>query len=268
MKISHEINSIDMFLKNDVWMKGMRNLHWHEKIELVQCIDKEFDVIIDGQRLKVKKGDLVIVGEQIIHGFYVYEDETRFRLGQFPVAILLNNGIMPKAVKTVITKEELESVENLTLYVNNLLDIIQSEGTVEVEEKNPVMQNMYSALYFLLMKHFPADDKSHTSKKEKQEFYKILECINKNYTQNITVQSIAKSLYIDRGRLSSLFYKYTGMRLNYYINILRISYASKLLENGANVAETAMECGFQSVKTFTETYKKIVGVTPGKNKTV
>ncbi len=268
MKISHEINSIDMFFKSGVWNKGMHNFHWHEKLEIVQCIDKGFAVITDGQRFEVKEGDLIIIGEQIIHSFYAYEDETKFRLGQFPVSILLNNGIVPEAIKPVITKEELDSVTNLSQHINNILDVIQNEGCVEIGQKNPVTQNMYSALYFLLMRHFPAESKSRIEKKEKQEFYKIIEYINKNYTQNITVQSIAKDLYMDRGRLSSLFLKYTGMKLNYYINTLRISHASKLLTNGASVAETAMECGYQSIRTFTESYKKIMGTTPGKNKTI
>lgn len=266
MKISHEVNSLNMFFKSDVWQKGMRNLHWHEKLEIIQCIDKGFAVITDGQRFEVKEGDIVIIGEQIIHGFYAYEDETKFRLGQFPVSILLNNGIIPEAIKPVITKEDLESVENLTRHVNYILDIIQNEGLIENGQKNPVVQNMYSALYFLLMKHFPAENKPSISQKEKQEFYKIIEYININYTQNITVQSIAKDLYMDRGRLSSLFFRYTGMKLNYYINTLRISHASKLLKGGSNVTETAMECGFQSIRTFTEAYKKIMGVTPGKTK--
>lgn len=266
MEISHEISSVDMIVRNGEWDKGMRTFHWHEKLEIVQCLDKGFDVIADGVRYEVKKGDFVIIGEQIIHNFYAYEDNTKYRLGQFPLKILLNNGIIPEPVKPVITKEELESVDQLTLHINHILDIIQHQGVVESGQNNPVVQNMYSALYFLLMKHFPDKDVSRSSKKEKQEFYKILKYVNENYTQDITVQSVAQSLYKDRGRLSALFLKYTGMKLNHYINTLRVSYASKLLENGASVAETAMECGFQSIRTFTDAYKKIMGISPSQNK--
>ena len=264
VKISHEVSSIDMIVRNGEWQKGLLYLHWHEKLEIVQCLDKGFGVLIDGVRYEVKKGDLIVVGEQIVHSFDVYQDSTKYRLGQFPFEILLNNGVIPEPVKPVITKEELESVPNLESYVNNILDMIQNEGAVERGQKNPIVQNLYATLYFYLLKCFPAEECTYATKKEKNEFYKIIKYANENYTQDINIQTIARSLYMDRGRISALFSKYTGMRLNQYINMLRVSHANEMLEKGAGVTETALESGFQSVRTFSSVYKKIMGTTPGK----
>ena len=52
------------------------------------------------------------------------------------------------------------------------------------------------------------------------------------------------------------------MSLNEYINSIRIKNANELLSNGVSVAEAALESGFQSIRTFNNTYKDFMGIKP------
>ena len=59
-----------------------------------------------------------------------------------------------------------------------------------------------------------------------------------------------------------LFAKHLGVSVKEYITDLRIKKANELLALGYSVTETAMESGFQSVRTFNSSYKAYMGITP------
>lgn len=89
-----------------------------------------------------------------------------------------------------------------------------------------------------------------------------MEFINAHFSENITAIEIGKQLYMDRKKLSEIFLKFSGVKINLYINQLRISKANELMRNGSPITVAAMESGFQSVRSFNDIYKKITGITP------
>ena len=112
------------------------------------------------------------------------------------------------------------------------------------------------------MQHFTKEESQNTITKERQEFYKIVEYINEHYFEDIKINALSEILFIPRGRLSAVFTKYSGTGLNEYVNSLRVKHANDLLKQGYTVTEAALECGFQSIRTFNSVYKKITGITP------
>ena len=254
-RIDYETNPLDIMLRRGKWQKDLSYFHWHDKIEIIKCLKESFGVLIDGERFEVNAGDLIIIGEQKIHNFYIYENDTNYQLLQFPLSLLLNNGVIPSPVRPVIRAGELSENEKLSGFIKAIFDILEYEGNVPSGCKNPVAENMCSALYFLLMEHFGENETS--LKHEKSEFYKILKFVNDNFTSDITVSGVADALFMDRGRLSKLFTKYSGMKLNAYINTLRMSKTLFLIEKGESVSRAALDSGFQSVRTFNNVYKSI-----------
>ncbi len=61
----------------------------------------------------------------------------------------------------------------------------------------------------------------------------------------------------------SVFKKSTGMTLNEYVSLLRLSYAqSLLLRDEANVLQIAMDSGFGSLSAFNASFRKLAGMSP------
>ena len=61
----------------------------------------------------------------------------------------------------------------------------------------------------------------------------------------------------------NLFKKSTGMTLNEYVNLLRLSYAQALLmHEDANVLRVAMDSGFGSLSAFNKSFRKLAGMSP------
>jgi len=55
----------------------------------------------------------------------------------------------------------------------------------------------------------------------------------------------------------------TGVNYVRYLNITRVSQAAEQLSNGGkSITQIAMDCGFNSVRSFNRTFKEIMGCTP------
>ena len=263
VKILHELNDVLMIFNPEFECHPDKVgfFHWHENAEFLYILEDGFKILIDGVMHEPKKGDIIFIGEYSVHCF-ICEKFMHMALGQFALPLLLDGYTDIKPIKTHITAEEIAEDAVFSERIMHLLEVMKTMSMVNKNDKNPFAKSVFSAFYYALMEKFPETKSSENSNKERKEFYKIIEFINDNITSDITTMSISKSLYIDRGKLSKIFSKYSGMPLNDYINKLRVSKANELFEKGSSVTEAALESGFQSVRTFNNVYKELMGITP------
>lgn len=96
-----------------------------------------------------------------------------------------------------------------------------------------------------------------------QNIARICNFIASNFRDDIDSLDIASSAGIHPKYAMSTFKKSTGMSLNEYVSLLRLSYAQALLINDdGNVLRVAMESGFRSLSAFNASFRKISGMSP------
>lgn len=97
-------------------------------------------------------------------------------------------------------------------------------------------------------------------------FRNILEIcayITENFRDDIGSAEIASSLDIHPKYAMSVFKKSTGMTLNEYLTLMRLSYAqSLLLQDDTNILDIALDSGFGSLSTFSQAFRKVTGQSP------
>ena len=93
-----------------------------------------------------------------------------------------------------------------------------------------------------------------------------IDYINTHYAQEFNLDIVAKIAYVSPTQLSRLFSRYCGTTVTKFIISKRIANAKKLLSEGHSVTDTAFLCGFGDYANFIRTFKKAVGVPPGKYK--
>ena len=264
MKIHHESHDLIMFFKPEFKydIDTVGHFHWHENAEFLYVLSDGFKILVDGVLYETKKGDLVFIKEYSVHSFICENENVKLELGQFSLPLLLNGQYDIKPIKTHIRAEELNEDDNFFKDFNHLISLLENIGEVTKSDTNHFAKSVFSAFYFKLMEKFHQEKTSDGLKKERKEFYKIIEFINSNITNDVTVENISLKLYMHRGKLSRIFSKYSGQTVNEYVNALRIEKANKLLDSGYSVTLAAMESGFQSVRTFSDVYKKKMGITP------
>lgn len=260
MEILQERSNTEMFLSRVVWDPGLRPFHRHEKLEVIVPLERPIEVYSHGEWRTANCGDVSVIAEGDIHAFRV-EEETPLLLGQFPYRILLEGGELPRGVAPLITTCELTAIPSLPEQVSAIFTAALPERRVMIGERGPVLQGLFTALYFLLSRHFPLKAEV-TEKRTQRDLAAAVTYINEHFTEDITATGVAAALYTDRGRLSRLFSNIAGVSLPEYIRTLRLSRAVKLLDSGATVTAAALESGFQSVRTFHEVYRRVYGRPP------
>lgn len=92
----------------------------------------------------------------------------------------------------------------------------------------------------------------------------ILDYIHQHYAENITLDSVARELFMSKSRLSQIFKSATGFSLGDYVIMYRIKRACTLLQSGERVQDVAIAVGFRSSTHFIRTFKARIGCSPKK----
>ena len=105
---------------------------------------------------------------------------------------------------------------------------------------------------------------AHTKNKFLAEKAKTI--VDVNYGDiNLTITSIAGQLEITTNYLSTIFKREYKMTLYDYISVVRINKSKELLKNSAeSIEKIAEKVGYSNDRTFSRTFSRMEGITPGK----
>ncbi len=92
----------------------------------------------------------------------------------------------------------------------------------------------------------------------------VTEYVREHLTEDLSVEKIAKDLYVSRSYLSAKFKKESGMTLNSYITDQKIKKSMEYLKHtDKTILEISTFLGFSSQGYFQNVFKKHTGMTPG-----
>lgn len=92
----------------------------------------------------------------------------------------------------------------------------------------------------------------------------ILSYIDEHFKEELSVKTLAKKASLSEFYFSRLFKKETGYTIHEYIIKTRITNAKQMLQlTSLSLKEIAYSCGFTSESSFSTSFKKNTGVTPG-----
>lgn len=103
-------------------------------------------------------------------------------------------------------------------------------------------------------------------KSRKSDFFeKINEIIIKNIKSDITIEQLAKEVYVSKSTLDKKIRKFKQVNISTYIREIRLNYAISLIEAGEiNVDTLASESGFNSTSYFSVCFKNYTSLSPKK----
>ena len=86
--------------------------------------------------------------------------------------------------------------------------------------------------------------------------------IRNHIYDKLTVCSVAKAMHFSQSWISHKFRAETGMTMEQFIRVEKISEAEKLLHSNMSLSDIASILGFSSQSHFTEAFRKVIGTTP------
>ena len=102
-----------------------------------------------------------------------------------------------------------------------------------------------------------------TAPRGNRHLSEIRSFIDRNYSQSLTLSSLAETFSLSQSYIARLFRTELGMKPSQYINRIRISAAKAMLaQTDLPVAEIAEAVGYADIYYFSHVFKQVTGLTP------
>lgn len=89
--------------------------------------------------------------------------------------------------------------------------------------------------------------------------------VDENYTEQLSLQSLSSSFYINKEYLATLFKETYGFTVNFYIAHVRVSKAKEMLRfTDMSVEEIGEKVGIEDPNYFSGMFKRVEGVSASK----
>lgn len=182
----------------------------------------------------------------------------------------------PSLRTSVLSKDYLRHLKNTFIVAATLFSRASVRGGMDVEDSISLSdsyikkcEEIYSPreiteLQFHMARTFAEKvEKIRLERIDSDLKRKVYLYVQKNISSPIRSEDIAEALYMSRSYLSTLFKKTTGINLNDYIHIIKISEAKHLLAfSDKNALMISHYLGYSSQSYFSNIFKKYAGLTP------
>lgn len=236
-------------------------LAYHNEFEFHFIKSGKGNYFIKNTKYPFSHNNLIIIRSEEIHGFIPYNPPVSIDKGSLYCSpSFINKSKKMKAIlKTcphIIQLEAKEATLTEILFRNIATEIDKKEAGWEEIVHYEIM------IFMLLLKRYPL--KKNPVPKHNPRIESILLYIERSFSEDISLSSIAKKIFISKSHLAHLFKNETGMPLKQYILQRRIMEAKKILTKSPDekVYAIAKEVGFTNFSLFNRAFKKITGLTP------
>ena len=245
------------------------NIHIHDCCEVFFCLSGGKSFLIGGQLYDVHDNDLFVINQYEAHKITYDPEQESFRRYVFQIS--------PEFLHNCSTRETDLSkgfyphkhgfdhrVHLSDAEANKLLESLEMLGKDNGYGDDLIKRGIMTEILVNINRSIIEREGEDSRSRSHTAVNLAIDYINKNYSDQLTLESVAKACYLSVNQLCRLFSEHCGTTVAKYITSKRITEAKKMLAAGKGVTETAMLCGFGDYSGFIRVFKKNVGVTPGK----
>lgn len=250
----------------------------HSEYEFVYVFEGSGIYQIENILYSVRQGDMITLLPNERHLYYgldhkpysayvILFDEsvlTRFSNPQ-DMRILLNSLSNP-TMHHLPHKHSLDAKQQqciLSLFDNMFQ--LSNATELSLDYRMNTLSGLVCALLYhvSLLRGSSVDNISSDAQRSDPLINQALQYINQHYDEAISLDTLAKRLYVNPSYLSRTFKKNTGYALITYVNVKRITQACYYLsETSLPITQIALLVGFNSISYFCVMFKRMVGCVP------
>ena len=270
LRFAHELTTT-----RELETRPISLMHAHKAYEFYYLVSGDVTYTVSDKQYKVEPGSIVIINAYVLHKVDIkpYANYERYVLECPVVNVPIINGINPlnrffntNAFINVIPKEYVEKSNAL-----EILKRMENEYDPNDEYNNHILSS--NIILYIIELAKTIDSEQHIKynfvkglKKNSDINNSIIQIINDNVKNKISVDLIAKKLNFSRSYLQHIFKDGVGVSISEYILIQKMQTANFLLEEGKPLKEVASELGYKYYPTFFTAYKKFYGFCPKERK--
>lgn len=233
--------------------------HWHEHVEMVYIAQGASNICIDQQCYRAEYGDLLIANSGQVHS--IYRTQNTYR----QYVMIIDLGAISKELceENYMFSSHIKDDEK----IKSLVERIFSERFLSENGWKQMCRALITELLVYLCRNYVVDVLPSREviqrRKALERLRPALRFIDEHLSERLTIEKLAKILYISEERFGHLFRDGVGQSPLQYINMIRLQKAIFLLMKGEHtVTEVSSAVGFYDYNHFGRLFKKVYGCTP------
>ncbi len=277
------IKAANALLSN--FTKGFVPAHWHKELECIVVFSGSLTYHVNHQSYTLQKGDGIIVNSNRIHIAtpvcppecehfdYFAIDETNnasyLVLLLHPDTLRFNSKMESQYINPLLfdSQSDVFFLDQNIPWQQEAIDIIINIHRAVMERETCFelySQSQFFELWSILYKNTIAKNGCDLTETDPMSPLKtMISYIQANYQSKILLRDVAEAGAMCQSKCCQHFRETLKQSPMEYLQHYRIEKAAYMLEHtDLSVTEIAMECGFHGASYFTETFRKINGITP------
>jgi len=244
-------------------------LHFHTDHEIIFVTEGAVEIIVNGKSLVASKGDMVFLSNFESHSTNILK--TPYKRYNFTIS----PSVFEKEIKDL---ELLSLFKNRSSDFNHIIHIsnfdlikmtlyrIVNEVKSSTEDKyTEELQIMYikELLIYACREHSNSLMLNDTDKDITKLIFHVQSIINNNYTENIKITDICKSIHVSAPYFSQRFRTITGYSPKQYLTHIRLNHAANaIISTAATITDIAYSSGFSDINNFNRKFRENFSLTP------
>jgi xylan 1,4-beta-xylosidase len=237
--------------------------HAHRNNELIYVIKGNLQVKVNNEPLQMNSSDFLLVNSNEFHSFQSEKDNL-FVVLQFNYSELSSLLDQKNLLFTC------NSIKHASPYDQEVRFVIEELLSIYIKQDNDVLVEflekalkLISILKINYLKNRNLDIGKFSSKNQNERLTEIIDYIQTNYRDPVTLEEVARLHYISVPYLSKIFKKQTGKTFSHYLSEIRLAYAVNELETSNKpITRIALDNGFPYLAAFNRVFYENYHVKP------
>ena len=273
--------------------------HWHDELEVVVIESGTAEICVGTERYLCKAGDGFFINSGVLHACWQAEDRNGcgsagdtgnaeraedadslyieachlHSLVFHPrlVGGSIDSIFWQKYVQPVLADSSIKGIHfrDIQKSDNDAIQAIE-QAWQSCAKKQPgyelnVRNQLSGLMNLILNRHsFPEKQPSEKALRDGERIKKMLQFIQENYAEELSVERIAKCATISESECLRCFRSMIGTTPIQYVKQFRVQRAAELLlDTELKISDIGAQCGFQEMSYFARAFRQVQGCTPG-----
>ena len=249
---------------------NMELQHFHSSYEIFIALDDNVAHIVEGRYLPMRKWDIIFLRPGLVH-LSCYERKNgmqkriviNFSLPPAPGSLdyQMEKLLKPFSLQVPIIRLEGRSLSSMITSLESLLLAAKEKKSGwQIEVLSDFMLFLLCVSRNMNRSDYEASFITDTADRK---IYNIVEYMQSNYMENITLADTASRFSVSPYYLSHLFPKITGTSFISYLHRIRVGHALQYLAySDMKIKDIIRECGFSSASQFNRVFFSFISRNP------
>lgn len=251
---------------NGMKIQVLRNIkekrHFHPEIEIIFVVSGMLCVDTKDSHYELSKKDIILFNSNNYHKVEYIGDTVicRVYISYKMLAQVVNNGNYIFYCNSVSDKA------NSYIELQNIMKRIVFSYAGQERQTECLRYGLVFELLDVLIENFQKNGdcfKYKKGNKENEQIQYIINYVNLNFQNSISLSKLAQEMYTSTSTLSRFFKNQLGIYFGDFVNQVRLNYAVKdLLETDKTITKIAVDCGFSNASIFSKTFQSTYDMSP------